>query len=355
MGCLNEQAVQAVVDGEASDQIRQHAASCDRCAHRVAERRRDIATLMALGESGDRVPSQLDARVRRALASPHVAGATALRPASAGPRWRLAPLGAALATAAAVAIVVFAILPRFGAPTSLSAAEVLNRSLQTLTTAHGVERLEYELIVSGIADGTHRIEHLIDHDRPARYRLSTVGPDGSVQFAVAQDPVTGRRSQLARVDGRNYIVNVPGTTTLPSMPQMAEAQLQAVITMMQATSDQKLSIVHAADGLQYVVEIPPVIPSGGAAALDIYQARTVIDGTDFRIREFQANGALLKQPFTVSFRLIRRELSESVPPEAFSIEPAPGDEVLEGEPSDEPWVDVLGAALREIARLKANR
>jgi hypothetical protein len=103
------------------------------------------------------------------------------------------------------------------------------------------------------------------------------------------------------------------------------------------------------------VEIPPVMPSGAAAALDIYQARAVIDGRDFGIREFYASGALLKQPYTLSFRLIRREVTDSVPPEAFAIQPAAGDVVLEGEASDGPWTDVLSVVLREVGRLRAAR
>lgn len=44
---------------------------------------------------------------------------------------------------------------------------------------------------------------------------------------------------------------------------MAQAQVEAVITMMQATSDQKLTILDTPDGQQYVIQIPPVAPKAG--------------------------------------------------------------------------------------------
>jgi hypothetical protein len=357
MRCLTNEDIQAVVDHEAREDARAHADACATCRERVAERRRQMAALAALTASPE-MPASLEGRVRRAvIAGRPVQGATALRSSTSPVAWRRAGVVSAVATAAVVALVIFGVLPRLGAPTSLSAAEVLGRSLQTLTNATGIERVEYELVLTGLASGTHRIEHLIDHDNPSRYHLRSFGPDDRVQSAIAQDPSRGRRSQLVRVEGRNYIVNVPTGGAFPSVPQMAQAQIEAVIGMMQATSDQNLSVVSSPEGTRYIVEIPAVVPSGPGAALDLYQARAVIDGRDFRIQEFDASGALLKQPYTVSFRLIRREAlsSGSVGDDAFTIPASAGDVVLDGEASDEPWVDVLTTALREIGRLTANR
>lgn len=129
-------------------------------------------------------------------------GATALR-GSPTASWHRAGWLSALATAAVVALVVFLILPSLGAPTKLSASEILGRSLQTLTNAHGIERLEYELAFSGMPDGPHRIEQVIDREHPSRYRFANYGPDGTLQSGISQDPLTRRRAQLIRVDGRN--------------------------------------------------------------------------------------------------------------------------------------------------------
>ena len=76
--------------------------------------------------------------------------------------------------------------------------------------------------------------------------------------------------------------------------------------MMQATSDQKLTTIDAPGGKQYVIQIPTVTPAGGASMVDLYQARVVIDGNDFGIRELEASGTMFKQPYNVSFKLIRR-------------------------------------------------
>jgi hypothetical protein len=355
MGCLTDADVQAVADDEATELARTHAAGCDRCRDRVNDRRQLVAQLVSL-EANDDLRPGFEGRLRAAVDSGRaVRGATVLRDSPAG-SWRRAGLVSAVATAAVIAVVVFGALPHLGAPTSLSAAEILSRSLKTLTAATGIERLEYELIVTGVAEGGHRIEHLIDHEHPTRYRLMEYGSDGLVHSAIAQDPFSGRRSQLVRMDGQNFIVTVTTSQPLPSVPQMAQAQMEAVIAMMQATADQKLTVVDTAEGRQYVIEIPAVIPNGSAATLDLYQARAVIDERDFRIREFSASGALLKQPYSLSFRLISRDAlpPSSVSAEEFAIHAAPGDIVLEGEASDEPLSDVLNTALREIGRLKAG-
>ena len=357
MGCLTDVDVQAVVDGEATELMRAHAASCDGCRNRVDDRRRLMAQVTALaGAEGDLRPG-FERRLREAVDSERpVRGATVLRGSPRG-AWRQAGLVSAAAVAAVVAIVVFGVMPRMGAPTSLSAAEILGRSLQTLTAATGIERIEYELTVSGVADGSYRIEQLLDHEHPTRYRITSYGPDGAVHSAIAQDPSSKRRSQLVSVDGRNFIFVVAADRPLPSMPQMVQAQMEAVIAMMQATADQKLTVLDGADGRQYVIEIPAVVPNGNAAALDLYHARVLIDGRDFHVRQFEASGALLKQPYSVSFTLIRQDVlsPSSVTAEEFAIVAAPGDVVLESEASDEPLTDVLHTALRELGRLKAAR
>ena len=63
--------------------------------------------------------------------------------------WQRAGWMSVAATAAVVALVVFVVLPRFGSPTRLSAAQVLERSLQTLATGTWVESLDYELTIDG--------------------------------------------------------------------------------------------------------------------------------------------------------------------------------------------------------------
>jgi hypothetical protein len=352
MPCLSNAEIQAVADNEAAEPVRAHAAACARCAGRVADRRRQMAEFVALTGPADDVPAQLDAGVRRALSGGQVRGSTSLR--TRAPSWHARAWASAIAGAAVVALVVFIVLPRLGAPTKLSAAEILGRSLQTLTAVRGVEQLEYELVATGVLNGTHRIEQTVDHDRPNRFRLANYGPDGTLESALSQDPVTGRRSQLIRVDGRNFVINVNGgRSPLPSVPGMIQAQLEALIVMMQATTHQNLTSVDGPTGMRYVIQIPATAANSGGL-LDIAYARVVVNAADFVIEELDASGAALRQPFAGSFRLIRRSTrpASEVPAGLFSITPGAGDVVLEADGSGDPLSDVLITALRELARAK---
>ena len=355
MGCLTDVEAQTIVDDEATEASREHAASCGSCRDRIDERRRDMAAIAALTEAGGRPSLALEARLRQAMASGRdVRGSTVLRPSSASPRWRRVGWVSALATAAAVALVVFVLLPRLGAPTTLSANEILGRSLQTLSSGSGVELLDYEVTLDGMSGAPLRIIQLIDRENPSRYRIATYGPDGKMLSAISQDPVTQRRSQLIAVDGRNYIVNV-GSIRSPvlSLPQMAQALIETAIGLMQAKSDQQLTVVDGPRGRQYIIEVPPVTPTNPAATLDLFGARAVINGDDFRIQEFEATGALLKQPFSVSVKLIG-ELSAARISPGFEIQPGPGDIVLEGEAGDDAVSELLTTILRELGRARGN-
>lgn len=362
MRCLTDTELQAAVDNEGGEAIRSHLERCEQCRARADERRLATDTLLACVNAVEPSPAT-GLRVRNAIASAAadraggVRGATALRASWARPWWPRAAVISSLATAAAVVLVVQVVLPRFGAPTALSASEILGRSLQTLSAGHGIELLEYELTLDA-AHGRRRIEQLVDRDHPARFRFSNFGPDGVLESAISQDPAAGRRSHLVRIDGRNYLFNFtsPDAPFIP-IPQMAQAQVEAVITMMQATSDQKLTLVDTPHGTDYVIQLPPVTPANGAAMLELYQARTVVDGRDFRVTEFEASGAMLKQPYTVSFKLIRRTMREpaDVPPDEFSLPSGPDDVVLTGEATIDMFADLVGTALRELARSQSGR
>ena len=357
MKCLNDVEIQLVADDEAPADLAGHIASCERCATRLAARREEMHRLTAL-MSGRDLPAAIDARVRRAIerAPARSGGATTLRADAPAPRRVAIGWLSALGTAAVVAIVVFAVLPRAGAPTTLSASEVLGRSLQSLSAASGVERLEYELIASPGEAGPHRIEHLIDHDRPGRYRLARYGPDGAVVSAASQDPVTGHRMHFVRVDGQSYVIDLKTAQLDLALPQMGKALVESAITMMQAMSPQSLSLQDTAEGRQYVIELPAATASSGASMFDLHQARAVIDERDYSILAFEARGTFLKQAYAISFKRNQRTIrpSASVAPEEFLIVPGPGDIVIEGDGSADPVHAVLTAALRELARQRGR-
>lgn len=354
MRCLNDVDVQAVADGEAMEAAVAHVANCSRCGERVESIRRDLRAIAAAVNTGT-VPPRLDAWVRESAASQGtVRGSTTLRSPVHRPAWRRPPVVTAFATAAVVLMVVFGVLPRLDSPTTLSASQVLGRSLETLSSATGIEMLEYELTTDGVARGSWRIQLVVDHERPTRYRATTFGPDGQVQAAISQDPVKQRRMQLVRIDNRSYVVDVtPVPNPMLSMPQMAQALAETAITMMQATSDQKLTIVDGPEGRRYVVEVPPIAATSASATLDLHRGRTVVSADDFRIQEFEAAGTLLKQPFAISFRLLQHVvLNGSVPmsPDPFELQAEPGDVVLQGVPSDHPFEELLTTLARELAR-----
>lgn len=356
MRCLTDIDVQAFVDEEASQEIRVHVADCERCRSRVEDRRGSLTTLSSMMHE-DKVPvAAMETRLRRAMNNDgDVRGSTVLR----GPQpsqWRRVGVVSALATAAVIALVVYGVLPRLGAPTTLSASEVLNRSLQTITAGQGVERLEYEVNVDGMTNGPVVIRHVIDRDNPHRYKVASYRPDGSIATAVSQDPTTQQRTQLFHVDGTNYIVKVGAIhTPVLSIPQMAQALVETSIGVMQAKSDQQLTIDEDANGRRYIVEIPPVTGTGASSTLDLFSARAVISGADFRIQEFEATGTILRQPFSVSLKLRTHEyVGGAATAETFAITPGPNDVVLEGDAAEDPITESMTTVLRELGRTRGK-
>jgi hypothetical protein len=363
MRCLTDVEVQAVVDEEANEACRAHAATCDRCRARVDERRSQMATLASLVDADGMPSSMLEARLRQAMAEAGRSERTGRTPArgstvlrgQAPSAWRRLGWASALATAAVIALLVYGVLPRLGAPTTLSASEILSRSLQTISSGQGVETLEYEVAMDGMTSGPVVIRQVIDRDNPNRYRVASYGPDGVIMTALSQDPLAQRRSQLFHVDGTNYIVRVGAIhTPVLSLPQMAQALVETTIGIMQAKSDQQLTVEDGPNGQRYIIEIPSVTPANSAAAtLDIFGARAVISGGDFRIQEFEATGTLLRQPFSVSVKLRKHEYIGGEKP-SFEIEPEPGDVVLEGEAADDPVTELMTTVLRELGRARGR-
>jgi hypothetical protein len=365
MRCLTDVEVQAVVDGEASDLHRAHAETCETCRSRVDERRHHMDAVASL-IAADAMPARVETRVRYAIND--VRGSTVLR-ARQTSSWRRLGVASALATAAIIALFVYAVMPRLGAPMTLSASEILSRSLQTITNGSGVEVLEYEVALDGMVNSPVVIRQVIDRDNPNRYRVASYHADGTIATAISQDPVTQRRMQLFHVDGTNYIVRVDGIRSpVLSLPQMAQALVETSIGIMQAKSDQQLTVEDGPNGRHYIIDIPPVTPKNPAATLDIFGARAVISATDFRIQEFEATGSLLKQPFSVSLKLRSHEIlgptrsttgaagltERTGPPPSFEIEPGPGDVVLEGEASDDPLSELVTTVLRELGRARGK-
>jgi hypothetical protein len=364
MTCLNDAQIQALVDNEAPEDLRAHAASCAPCARRLEERRALIATAVHALDIPAPLPATLERQIAQALGSAR--GATRLREsATAGNLWRRTAWSGAVVTVATLAVVLF-VVPMLKGPATVSAAAILAKSADRLaeTATTGFELLEYELIVDGMpremmpdeTNGTYRISQAIDHNSPGHFRYTSFAPDGRMLSSIAQDPAAHKRVSLIRVDEQRYRFEFTMPDKgLPSLPEIERLHLQATVAMMQASGQQVLQTVDGPDGPGYRIEVPQVSAANTSAVWDLSHAEVLIDAKDFRIREFSASGTLLKQPYSISYRLIARTVVSAVQPEVFVVPSEPGEIVLAGDGTASPGTDVFFASLRELARLKGQR
>lgn len=365
MKCLNVASIQAVADREASAGEMAHAASCARCAGLVREREARTAFIVSAMNAVPSLSPAVGRRVEHALARGSGTGATRLRSTDPKAAWRPVVWSAAALAALTILGVLF-VAPALKGPSTVSAAEILARSAgrlaERLTT--GVEYLEYELTLDGMprdlmpdhADGTYRVKQIIDHDTPGRYHVAAYGPDGRVLTAVAQDPANDRRVMTLRVEDQpfRFEVTLPDHMTL-SPPEMERLYMETCVRMMQVSGDQQLQVIGSADGTQYLIEVPKVSAETLSAVWDLEEARVLIDATDYHIVELSAKGRFLKQPYSMSYRLISRAIATQANASEFDL---PGDDSairIGGSGSAIPVRDALVLALRELARVKQAR
>jgi hypothetical protein len=359
MRCLTDVEIQELADGEGRTELGAHVNDCARCARRLDERRRLLATLTAAVAPTDMPSPALASRVHHAVqAHARLArGSTVLRPSRT--TTRRPPWASAIAATAAAVFIAFVVMPEVDAPDTLSAAEIIDRSLEQMTGGSGVETLEYELVLTaayrqfaGPSEGPYRIVQVFDRSDPARFTFAQYDRDDVLVAATAQDPAQGRRTEMRRVDGRNYIVHV---TSIPApmlpLPQLLQSQAEAVLRLMRLNADPYLTIVEDPDGTHYVIELPGSLEPPAGAPLALNRARVDIDGRDFRVREFSGSGTLLGLPFEVSVRLIAQTRSASVEPSEWEIAQGPGDVVIAGDAPGE-FTDSMAVVLRELGRMQ---
>ncbi len=359
MSCLNDPQIQSIVDGEAAGDVRAHLASCARCQRRVREHE---TVMQAIGQAMSMpadLPPDTRLRVERTLADASTAGATRLR-AHRAARWSWPrALWSAGAVAAATLIAVVFVAPTINSPATVSAAEILAKSATLLATraSTGVEVLEYELALDGVpremmpdhADGIYRMKQIIDHDVSGRYLVATHGPDGQLISSVAQDPASRRRIVAVLIDDQPYRFefSVPEGVVL-SLPEMERVHMQASIAMMQTSGDKRLEVIDTPDGRRYRIQVPQVSAQTSTAVWDLTEASVVVDASDYHIVEFAVKGTFLKQPYSVSYKLIARTIGAHPSADAFDVPRDPRAIDIEGEGSAIPARDVLVASLREL-------
>ncbi len=267
----------------------------------------------AAGAAQDR--ARAGARARRE-------GATRLRRTRR--RQAAAGIWSGLAVAAATLVAILFVAPMIKeADATVSAAEILAKSASRLSRERSrpaSRSLEYELVLDGVpndmmpdhADGTYRVKQVIDHDVPGRFRFASYGADGRLMSSIAQDPASGRRVMTIR--SRRAAVPVRGHVCRRSRcrcrsPEMERLHMEASIAMMQASGNQLLEVIDTT--------ARAAVPHRRAARRRRVHARTrvgsdeahvLIDASDYHIVEFAVKGTFLKQPYSVSYRLIARDV-----------------------------------------------
>jgi hypothetical protein len=249
---------------------------------------------------------------------------------------------------------------------AVSAAEVLAASATRLSEAMttGVEILEYELVLDGVpkdvmpdhANGAYRVRQAIDHSTPGRFRYASYSPDGASFSSIAQDPVSGRRVMMFKVEGQPYRfeVNVPQNVG-PSIAEMERLHMQATIALMQASGNQLLEVIDTPEGRQYSINVPKVQTPIVNPVWDLSEARVLVNADDYRVIELAVKGMFLKQPYSVNYRLISRVVAPNVNADLFDVPSEPNEILIAGEGSVIPARDAMILALRELARLKQGR
>jgi hypothetical protein len=427
--CLTDTELQTVADHEADAALRTHVAGCPRCRTRVEEVERHLARLGAElnhlpGPSIDferrvqhamhaeralhaeqaqptgreqstaqqqRMAREQDAELDRRTSRREAtgAGATTLRLEGRGEWrtafWRRRAWTSALAAAALVVLAVFVVWPSLTKDSRLSAAEVLGRSLQTFSSTSGVETFAYDVQFEGVPMQplvpdermeSLRVEQVIDHDHPGRYRVMKIDANNSLRLVLAQDPERGVRAGRFRVDDRMYFFRFTAAPerarTFVSLPDLQRAYVRALVTMMQGMADQQLATVDDGSGAgpYYSIQMPqsvaaaPAPPTAAAATAtttgaqrdaalwDLSEAHALVHAGDFHLKELSARGTFLGQPFHIAFTLVRHDSTPSgqIDASQFSVEPEPGDIMLQGEATNDPAADVVLAALRALGQ-----
>jgi hypothetical protein len=366
MKCLDDAQIQALADQEASGDVAAHAASCISCTARLEQRRTVIGAVRSALDPPAPMPYALQRRVEQALASSATRGATRLRDTGGSDGfWRRNGWSAAAAAAAAL-VVGLVVVPMVNGPATVSAAEILAKSASRLASSAGtgIELLEYELVLDGVpremmpdgGSGTYRFSEAIDHGAPGHFRYSSFAPDGRLLTSLAEDPVARTRVSLIRVDEQRYRFELAMKAgDVPSLPEIERLHMEATVAMMQASGQQLLQTVDSPEGPRYRVKVPQLSAAKRDAVWDLSQAEVLIDPSDFRIVEFSARGTLLKQPYSISYRLISRQVVTTAAPDTFEVPSEPGEMVIAGEGTASPATDVFFATLRELAHARGGR
>ena len=152
-----------------------------------------------------------------------------------------------------------------------------------------------------------------------------------------------------------FEVSLPSNATNMSLPELQRLHMEASIAMMQANGNQLLETIDGPSGKLYRVEVPHASAPGTNPVWDLSEARVLIDARDYRIIEFAVRGTMLKQSYSMSYKLLNHTIAASLKPDAFEVPSQAGEIVIKGDGSTVPTHDVVVLALRELTKLKQDR
>src|SRR4029079_6831333 len=294
-------------------------------------------------------------------------------------RWMYSGLAIAAASIFAVLFIVPAVKR---ADATVSASEILAKSASQLsaTIASGIEVLQYELVryrtpqhavpedelvIDGMpkdamrdqVDGTYRVWQAIDHNTPGHFRFASYTADGRMLTSIAEDALLTRRVMAFTSEGQPYRfeVSLPSNATNMSLPELQRLHMEASIAMMQANGNQLLETIDGPSGKLYRVEVPHASAPGTNPVWDLSEARVLIDARDYRVVEFPVRGTLLKQSYSMSYKLLNHTIAASLKADAFEVPKQTGEIEITGDGSTVPSHDVVVLALRELTKLKQDR
>ncbi len=282
------------------------------------------------------------------------AGATTLRPAGGG--WTARAGG--VAAAAAVVLAAMWIVPAIDRKTSVSAAEVLGRSQQALSSPQsGIEVLTYDLTLGGVLKdllplgqaGSFTVDEAVDYDHPGRYRLLKLAPGGQIMAGVADDPLTGTRVRYLRVENGGVMVRLsdPNIAAL-SVVELKRSVLRAMIGMMQVMEDKSLQEISRGGEPAYAVDVTGT--ADGAGLVTLRRASAVVDRAKAELLDFYAEGTIGGHAFAITFNLRTRETlaAGSLPADAFTIARSADDTIIDVKPgSPESLLSVIERCLNK--------
>ena len=164
-----------------------------------------------------------------------------------------------------------------------------------------------------------------------------------------------RRLRLERPTRRRAVAVAVAIGAVLASPLSHESRPSAAVD---DSTDSTSQVVDSPDGREYRIDVPRVSTAAPAAVWDLMEAHLIVDASDFHVVELAVKGAVLKQPYSFSYKLLTHDVAspDGLAPDTFDIPIQPGTIVIRaGEGSPVPAADAFLAALRELSKVRQAR